>query len=71
MADTNFAPISEDDAEVLAKLIREKAISTNDGNIGRSQPETVNIRRIKNVLSLMKKSSQIDLSFRRPQMTNV
>ena len=66
MADTNFAPISEDDAEVLAKLIREKAISTNGGNIGRPLPETVTIPRIKNVLSLMKKSSQIDLSFRRP-----
>jgi len=33
MADNNFDPISEDDAEVLAKVIREKAISTKGGNI--------------------------------------
>ena len=66
MADNNFDPISEDDAEVLAKVIREKAISTKGGNIGRSPLKLDNILWIENVLSPIKKSSQIDLSFLRP-----
>ncbi|CBY18214.1 unnamed protein product [Oikopleura dioica] len=33
MAENSFAPISEDEAEVLAKVIREKAISINGENI--------------------------------------
>jgi hypothetical protein len=68
MADNNFDPISEDDAEVLAKVIREKAISTKGGNIGRSPLKLAYILWIKNVLYPMKKLSQIDLSFLRPRI---
>lgn len=68
MADNNFDPISEDDAEVLAKVIREKAISTKGGNIGSSPLKLANILLIENVLSPMKKSSLIDLFFLRPRI---
>ncbi len=68
MAENSFAPISEDEAEVLAKVIREKAISINGENIGRSFRKPANILRIKNVLYPTKKSSQIDLFFLRPRI---
>ena len=55
MAENSFAPISEDEAEVLAKVIREKAISINGENIGRSFRKPANILRIKNVLYPTKK----------------